>query len=597
MNFSTLFFSSVLAALCSLGLHGVVVAQNNSPCAEGMTQNDPRHPSVICLPELGRMTGFISQCTPGRFEGFGQNVRALSDVNGDKLSDWIVTHNRCDTIINGRTPTEALLYKGVRNGLPDAQDGERLGPTETGSETTVLASGDWNDDGHIDIALRVQVYGDTSFGNKGYDIATLAIFWGNESGRFTLEDTTRLHGGADGWAGPHAALSADLDQDGVADLMTWNWPGQGLTRGEIVAVPKLLIFRGHRQQKWGREGIQRTFDWHWWAPSAIGNLVAIDHDADGIIDVASSVNVNAGTGYVSVLYGASGRLPDTNEMRSVSLSLPNGHSSLFADVTGDRIPELLVHAGSEEQIKVFIGLKGQRIEQQFGTGNDPERPGEQEWWGKPWARISLPKKISSNWPGSDWLSPGDVSGTIDGNLDGIGDVWVYAQPFLLMYNGGAFMDYMVDAMVNELPMNFWRGLTSLGDIDGSRVPTFAFATGNGIIYVKPSAEAPSTGIRIDLPPGTGTASVHDAPNTPHALTLTAIPNPARGEVRVQWDAPATAGEAEITVSDMTGMHITRLKASAVERSAVWNTQDIAAGTYFITVRIADHSHTISVVLQ
>jgi hypothetical protein len=161
-----------LTLVCALVVPPLSAQPTDNPCNMGRGNPDPRNEKVICLPTIGRMEGKLT-CVRGG-EQYGRNIYAVGDVNHDGLQDWIVGHIRCDSVmtINGslRTAEEILLYKGVRGGLPSVESGERIGPSEFGSATSFVASGDWDGDGNIDLACRVQIYGDSSFGNPNTSV-------------------------------------------------------------------------------------------------------------------------------------------------------------------------------------------------------------------------------------------------------------------------------------------------------------------------------------------------------------------------------------------------------------------------------------------
>jgi hypothetical protein len=488
-------------------------AQSDSPCNQGRAiapAVDPRNEHAECFPELGRTEGTITDCavTFGG-ETYGRNIWSVGDINNDGLQDWIVARQRCDTVVADRYPIELLLYKGEQGGLPSVEGGERIGPSEVGSITKLLASGDWDGDGHQDIAVRVQILGDTSAGNKdaNYDISTNVIFWGNSHGKFSINDTTHLSCGTQMWGGPLGGLSYDFDGDKEEDLMIWVG-GAGFSAGHFIGLPELALYKGHRNRRWGRDGVPNIYDWFMWNRPPLTALAVMDQDSDGVGDIIFYSNTSVGAGAVGILYGKRGGLPDTTEVENIHLDSANGHYSLFSDVTGDGIPELLMTCGSQDQIKVFIGLKGQRLNQQYGSGNQPPHPDSTQWWGRPWATVWMPRKVNPNWFG-DYHELYDLG---DGNLDGIDDIWCFSWPYLLCYSGGVMLDSLVDGLV-RVPLSGVISAARLGDIDGSGVATMAVsydgshsaqhAFPGGIIYIKPSRSIPRDGTPRRLPDGTG----------------------------------------------------------------------------------------------
>src|SRR5690606_2815344 len=147
-----------------------------------------------------------------------------------------------------------------------------------------------------------------------------------------------------GWSGPFAALSSDIDNDGLDDLMTWNWEGAGLTNGVIIPVPKLLIFRGKGGQRWGHDGRSRAADWWYWSTDNVifDKIDVLDHDSDATPAVFLYANSVVPRAFLSILYGSPGALPDTADIQSISLFNAGGRCALFTDVTGDHVPELIV---------------------------------------------------------------------------------------------------------------------------------------------------------------------------------------------------------------------------------------------------------------
>jgi hypothetical protein len=362
----------------------------------------------------------------------------------------------------------------------------------------------------------------------------------------------------------------------------------------------MLIFRGHQADRWGRDGVPRTADWRWWNPPPMNTLATGDQDADGYPDIFL-IN-NDFPSHLSILYGTAGALPDTTAVETADLASIGARTSHFLDVTGDHIPELVVTNDVRSVLRVYLGLRGQRLSEQFGSGHDAPQPGQKQWWGKPWAEIWEPAKISSQWPGPyDLLYDlGDV------NLDGIGDIASYNAPWMTVYCGGSLLDSLIDAMVDTraiggtLDDTHPGAVAVLGDIDGSHVPTIAIGE-QGILFVKPSRDVPQTGIYREIPTEAGPASVaettsgHGDQNEP--LHLEAIPNPASGEVRLQWSGEDLQGSALVSITDAAGHELKRIGMAATERTLLLTTDGYAKGEYFITLTIGQRSATTRLVVQ
>src|SRR5512133_2843103 len=134
-------------------------------------RGDPRNPDVLCFPEGGRMSGVGSH--------YGETIWPLPDLNSDHIRDWAI-HHSVDTLItkpnaSREGPYEVLIYRGERGQLPDPLNYERVGPTEIGSVSWLVASGDWDNSGSTDLAVAIRIIGDTSFGNVGANVSTSAL--------------------------------------------------------------------------------------------------------------------------------------------------------------------------------------------------------------------------------------------------------------------------------------------------------------------------------------------------------------------------------------------------------------------------------------
>ena len=572
----------------------------------------PRHPEAIELPELGRMIG-----RPGIDCAFGEKIYPIGDCDADGLSDWILTRRKCDTMIEGETPEEIVLYKGVQGGLPKVADGLRIGVTEIGSNTAFMASGDWDADGYVDVATTVQVYGDTSFGaSNGTAAKHLVIWWGNVDGVYSVSDTTRLENGMDGWARPDGGFAQDFDHNGVIDLMLSDV--KGYVNGTIEKDARVQIWLGREGERWGRTQ-SRSSSWLWWNPpragrfSVFGRLQWIDQDIDGYVDMIEFFDSEneRDEGSIRIIYGKEGVILDTATFVDVEFSASNGKYALFSDITGDLIPELLLNCGNEETVKAYVGFKGQRIEEQYGLGNEPAKPGEEIWWGKPWATIKLVNQLHDTWAPAGWSPLFDFG---DGGLDGIGDVWVYTVPDFIAYQGGRRFDSLYEGWIHDPVGSIssgagWTDYAVLGDIDGSGFSTIAInyskASFPGAVkFSHPTPDLPTTGRFRQVPPGTEhpdttmtTGAVEGG--TSGQLGVSLHPNPSSGEVVVTWEKQTQKESADvvIVISDILGQEVLRDVVPLYAGRYVWEAGQTFGGRYFVTVMVDQQQETIQVDIE
>jgi hypothetical protein len=561
---------------------------------------DPRAPGACELPELGRMVGTLKSRVGNWGEDFGLSIHAVGDLNNDSLADWLVLHRRVDTPGFSRVAEELLLYYGRRGGLPSIEDSLRIGPSEMGSRTKFIAAGDFDLDGHRDLVLSLELFGDTSGGPLGYDRYRIVVFWGNAEGLFTLADTTQLGNPSPIWLGVTAGAVGDFDVDGVDDLLLR--AGHTLENGAVIYTPFMHIFRGRQSGRWGRGSDPRESAWRWWTLPKGTDLAVIDHDGDGALDIAMWYDEDATLSQVSVLYGTRDVLPDTSNLESVAPLYANGREFAFMDLTGDRIPELVMATGSQEKLKVFVGIRGQRLIEQYGSGYDAPRPGEPRWWGRPWAEVWLPLKLSPGWAWSGFDSRFDFG---DVGLDGVGDVCAYSDPWVICYNGGRILDSLVDALV-YVPGGGPTGTESLGDIDGSGVSTIAVAYWDylpfgdrygpgGIRYVKASRCVPRSGTTRLLPQGTDTPVSIGPESEPTPLAISLVPNPAGDRALLRW--PNTSGTATVAITDTRGAELKRWQIAASAGALTLDLGDWPRGAYLLTLTTSDGSSAIPLILR
>lgn len=555
----------------------------------------PRHDWAIELPELGRMTGLPEDGL------FADQIYPVGDVDRDSLCDWIVTRSRRDTMVGGAYPLELLLYRGKRGGLPDVSERERIGPTEVGADVRFLAAGDWDGDGFIDLATAIHVFDDTTFGHvNGIRPQHLVVWWGQGKEGYSLSDTVRLENGYAAWFVVDGD-SRDLNFDSVDDLLIVG--ANAFDTGETIDLAEVQVFIGRKNARWRTERNPYA-DWKWWdAPNATLLTVFkrtqwIDQDADGYLDFVWYIDGTGGSrhGSVSIIYGTPEHILDTANIHTISLDSAWGRHSLFSDITGDNVPELLVNAGRQEAIKAFVGFKGQRIEEQYGLGNEPGHPGEEVWWGKPWATIPLPGQLHDGWVPA---GPSPIYDLGDVGLDGVCDVCVYSTPDYICYNGGQRFDSIYDSWISRSASGSGP-IVVLGDIDGSGLNTIALGSDDLVAFYQPSTDVPVTGKYRYMPPGTGTPETGVSEENSNVITaktlgLQAYPNPSSGIVRLTWGS--TTGTATILITDQLGQTVTQFEVEATVGEAEWDASQTFGGVYFVSIEIDGVRESIEVRIQ
>ncbi|MBS1911321.1 MAG: hypothetical protein JST22_04990 [Bacteroidetes bacterium] len=597
-NTSTIRFSLsglLFVAMMLLATVGGVHAQD-SPCNQGRAVSprvDPRYSGLICVPEIGRYNGVLP-CRYGT-EAYGNSVVPIGPLLRQGPLAWVLSRVRCDTLPEA---SEVLLYRAMDGTLPSVESGERIGPREVLANVHFLAAGDWDNSGTTDLCCYIQIYGDSSAGAnpKGYEYGYVVVFWSDSLGHYSIDDTTQLACDADRWGGVQGALGTDRNNDGIDDLFIVDY-GAGFSHGAIVEQDRERIYLGHNRKQWGRNA-GRVADWRSWGGPPLTELSEIDQDGDGIKDIVFYSNTHTGTGSLTILYGRSSGLPDTNELETVDLQITNGHASRLMDISNDGIPELVVHCGSLEQLAIFVGIKGQRIVEQFGPGLerlDTNRPPER-WWTKPFARVWLPYRINDAWPGSTWEAVYDLG---DANGDGYRDIWIHCRPYLLCYSSGPALDSLVDAIVDYRPAATLGSARSLGKILGNgEPPVFGIGLSNGIIYAHPDNEIPARSEQVrrwpdgTLGPRLG-ASDNNGTATP-AARLDVIPNPSGSDVELRWNRDV---EGTLIVTDVAGREVLHTHIDRAAHSYLVPCAGLVPGIYFALLRDAHAALTTQIVIQ
>ena len=294
-----------------------------------------------------------------------------------------------------------------------------------------------------------------------------------------------------------------------------------------------------------------------------------------------------------MLYGRDHALPDSSEMEVVQPGF--FEAPILEDVTGDSVPDL-VSTTSSERILVYVGLPGQRLEEQVGSGNEPGNPDSVVWWGKPWLTLRQPRILDP--PGTGRVDPmlvdlGDLTG------DSIPDVVGISYPYLIVYHTSTLIDEYIDALAAVNPRahsDICRCAVDLGDIDGSGERTCAIGKGAGIAYIKPLHLGWVWGPTRELPTGTGrpTSAVPFAPSLPQATLLGVSPNPGGTSFHLNWSRLTSTAELRVSAAD--GAEVFRRTLARDDDGTTWDADGVPPGIYFATLRANGTTTTVPIVV-
>lgn len=554
----------------------------------------PRHPSGIELPEVGRIDDDPSDCR------LGDQIFLLGDIDNNGLPDWGTHRVRCGDFDHSR-PTDVLIFLSRHGSTPTRTDALRLGLEDSTISVRFRGAGDFDGDGSIDVATSVvPERKDTATNPNLLGLAKIVVWWGDGSGRYSSADTMHLETGPEFWYA-RWGYGRDWNHDGIDDLLLSHVSDVPVYE-DGPELPTSIIFFGSRD-RWGTGETEPTWGWSWEGWPEHDDIQFVDQDVDGHTDLAFYTEGRGGGihGSVSIIYGSPDHILDTAGMVTVRFDSAWGKFALLADITGDLVPELLINTGGQERLKAYVGFKGQRIEEQYGTGNEPGRPGEAVWWGKPWSSIPLPGLLHDGWASAGWSKIRNLG---DGNLDGVGDVWVSTTPDIVCYTAGWRFDSLYDGWITvpggspnvDVVLN-------LGDITGEGIPTFAVQASQFdlIRLMQPSARVPAGGRVRPLVPGTDTpdttTGVVDATGSQSAsFNLRTEPNPSSGEVQILWEGPGTSSII-LEILDPLGSLVLRETLPPGSRRFVWDASETFGGRYFVRITADAVEETIPLVIR
>ncbi|MCB0712123.1 MAG: VCBS repeat-containing protein, partial [Ignavibacteriae bacterium] len=410
-------------------------------------EGEPRHPAIVHFEEIGRLSS-----DPGE-------LWALGDISGDGIDDFATEHYLDTCLQPSRCAQEILIHYGVKNGLPTLDNAFHLKSTTLLSKMLIRAVGDWDGKNGSDLCVHLRTYNDTAFGNANLvytDIDRTVIFWNQGDGTYSFSDTTELYPGVRSTFGTLEGVAGDFNNDGQDDLVVRSYKDV-LYEGKGKKIPTLHIYLGGDNKEDQRHGMSHVPQWQWWnLPSYVSRLESQDLDHDGAQDLI--LYVNEANAPLTVFYGRKdNQLPDTiSDRQQIQI---NGLASVFSDVTGDNYADLVILNSAQDFVYCYVSTpSARRLQEMFGTGNDPPREGE--WWSRPWATLKGPKLVNQFWFGlGSELYPLGSADTSSPD-----EIWVTSWPYILVYRTGVRLDSLIDAEIDT------RGVgetpVRLGDING-----------------------------------------------------------------------------------------------------------------------------------
>jgi phospholipase C len=247
------------------------------------------------------------------------------DFNGDGILDLAVG----DTL-----SSRIQIFVGVGNGTFNAAglvNCTLLMDCGNTVQPVSLAVGDFNHDGHLDLAVI------------NATVNTLSVFLGNGDGTLKAQSTAQFT-----FTQPVAAVAGDINNDAVMDLLVADAAGNAV-----------FALASNGDGTFKKTATISTTD-----PVA---LVMADFNGDGNLDVAV---VNGTSNTVTIFFGTGKGTFGTG----VAYATGAGPSSIVVgDFNGDGVLDIATVNGSSNSVSVLLGVKGGTFQTAipFTTGGNP----------------------------------------------------------------------------------------------------------------------------------------------------------------------------------------------------------------------------------
>ncbi len=470
-----------------------------------------------------------------QFTAFGWEVVGLGDQNDDGFDDF-VTHDQewKAYFFHGGDPFDTIPYMIIDS-----------------ASRRFSNIGDWNGDGYDDIAID-------SWNTRGWK--TNIFFLGPDA------DTTR-----DLWFGADSPLpfgytrKADLDQDGVDELVGWTQEQQFLLMYDLGSgfdsLPDFELFP---------PGLRANDDYNFG-----DNIFCRDYNGDGRKDLLTNL-----------------RFPERDSV-SGQLFL------YFSSTSFDTLPELVFRApGSFERGHDMFGYVSASI-------GDVNGDSYQDFFAASSSRLDTLGFVYFGGPDIDTIP--DIitydrleiaSAAGDVNNDGYDD-FMTAEPteysnwgWVKIYFGGPGVDNVPDVTIDVRAIEgyhtyFGREIASVGDVNGDGIDDIAVATqdinSKGQLYLFAGWDG-----SVDVEP-------EDDPTLPNGFELRQnYPNPFNPTTTIAFEVPRKS-HVTLTVHNVLGQEVRRLMDREVSAGAYqveWDGHSdgghaVASGTYVYRLRAGE----------